>query len=117
MRYILMANLDGSMREPLGSEEQATLTKRYVEFTQVLRDSGVLVDTQLLQREDTATTVRVRDGQALVTDGPFADITETLGGFWVVEAPDLDVALGYAKECPAAEVGSVEVRGVVDLPL
>lgn len=115
MRYILMANIDGSMMAPLSTDDQAAITQRYIEFTRALHESGVLIDTQQLQREDTATTVRIRDGQALLTDGPFADITETFGGFWVIEAADLDVALGHAKDCPAAQYGSVEVRGLVDL--
>lgn len=68
-----------------------------------------------LQPADTATTVRVRDGELLLNDGPYADVVETFGGFWIVEAPDLDTVLKYAQDCPAAALGSVEVRPLVEL--
>ncbi len=56
--------------------------------------------------------MRVRDGEVLLTDGPFAELPEHFGGFWIEEAPDLDTALKYAQDCPAASLGSVEVRAV-----
>jgi hypothetical protein len=66
-----------------------------------------------LKPTNTATTVRVRDGKRLVTDGPFAETKEQLGGFYLIEAPDLDAALDWARRCPAAGHGTVEVRQVL----
>jgi hypothetical protein len=69
---------------------------------------------EALQPTATATTVRVRDGQTLSTDGPFAETKEVLGGFYIVEAADLDEAIGYAARIPGAKEGSIEVRPIVD---
>jgi len=88
---------------------------RFVAFTQALAESGVLRGAEHLQPADTATTVRVRDGELLLTDGPHADVVESFGGFWIVEAPDLDTVLKYAADCPATDLGSVEVRLLVEL--
>ncbi len=68
-----------------------------------------------LQPADAATTVRTRNGQTVLTDGPNADVVEHFGGFWIIEAPDLDAALKHARSCPTSDVGSVEVRGLVEL--
>ena len=64
----------------------------------------------------TATTVRLRDGQRLVQDGPYADTREQLGGFWIIDVPDLDAALEWAARCPAAGTGAVEIRPVMPMP-
>ena len=84
------------------------------EFMEAVRRAGAnVVGGEALQPSSTASTVRRGDGDALVTDGPFADTKEALGGFYVIEAPDLDVALRLAKICPA---NNVEVRPVLELP-
>jgi hypothetical protein len=84
------------------------------EFMAAVRAAGASVlGGEALQRSSTATTVRTGDGDALVTDGPFADTKEALGGFYVIEAPDIDVALRLARACPA---GNVEVRPVLETP-
>jgi hypothetical protein len=84
------------------------------EFMAAVREAGASVlGGEALQRSSTASTVRRGDGDALVTDGPFADTKEALGGFYVIEAPDLDVALRLARACPA---GNVEVRPVLENP-
>jgi len=110
MRYMLMSNVDHTAMAALPPERFADLMKRYVDFTTALAQSGVMRGAEHLQGADTATTMRIRDGQTVLTDGPFADVTEVFGGFWIVEAPDLDTALKYAADCPAVEVGSVEIR-------
>jgi hypothetical protein len=84
------------------------------EFEAAVRDAGAsVVGGEALERSSTASTVRRGAGEALVTDGPFADTKEALGGFYVIDAPDLDVALRLAKICPA---GNIEVRPVLELP-
>lgn len=77
-----------------------------------LVDSGELLAGEALQPVHTATTVRVRDGQVSITDGPFAETKEQLAGFYLVEAPDLDRALAIAAKIPPARVGSIEVRPI-----
>jgi hypothetical protein len=91
----------------------------YEESTQLahqLRGCGQYVAAAPLQPTSTATTVRVRDGQRLVTDGPFAETREQLGGYFLVEAADLDAAIGIAARIPGARWGTVEIRPVVELP-
>jgi hypothetical protein len=95
------------------ADEQAVVDEMrlHEEFMEAVRAAGAsVVGGEALQPSSTASTVR---GDALVTDGPFADTKEALGGFYVVDAPDLDVALRLAKLCPA---GNVEVRPVLELP-
>lgn len=115
MRYILMSQVDDAAIGKLEPDAGQALMQRFVDFTTALARSGVLRGAEQLHPADTATTVRVRDGGPVLTDGPFADVTEVFGGFWIVEADDLDAALAHAARCPAVEVGSVEVRGLVEL--
>jgi hypothetical protein len=86
----------------------------YDAYTKMLVDRGAMKAGEALQPVTTATTVRVRDGQTLTTDGPFAETKEALGGFYLVEAADLDEALDLAAACPGAKYGSIEVRPIVD---
>ena len=85
-------------------------------YTQALRDSGALRESNPLEMTDTATTVRVRDGETVVTDAPFAETREVLGGYYVIDVADLDAALKWAARIPSAPYGSVEVRPVMVLP-
>jgi hypothetical protein len=82
-------------------------------YTEALRKAGILVSGAGLEPVHTATTVRLRDGKRQVQDGPFADAKEQLGGFYIVEVPDLDKALEWAVRSPAAVHGAVEVRPVI----
>jgi hypothetical protein len=79
-------------------------------YIEALAQSGVMVSAGGLQPPETATTVRLQEGRRVVQDGPFADTKEQLGGYFVVDVPDLDAALGWAERCPAAGYASVEVR-------
>lgn len=115
MRYMLLSNIDGPAMATLSTDQNAELMDRFIAFTRALAESGVLRGAEALQPADTATTLRVRDGEQVLTDGPFADVAESFGGYWIVEVPDLDTALKHAAECPAAEVGSVEVRAIAEL--
>ena len=114
MRYLLTSNIDHSLLQGLSDDERSAVMERFVTFTTALAESGVLRAAEHLLPDDTATTVRNRGGETLLTDGPFAELAEHFGGYWIVEAPDLDAALVHARSCPAADVGSVEVRGVVE---
>lgn len=84
----------------------------WAELNEALREAGVLAGSGRLHPADTATTIRVRDGEAELTDGPFAVTKEELAGFYLLECADLDEALGYAARFPLARYGSVEVRPV-----
>jgi hypothetical protein len=86
----------------------------WLELTEGLREAGLLVANGPLHRTDTATTVRVRDGEVELTDGPFAVTKEVLAGFYVLECDGLDEALRHAARFPTARYGSVEVRPIAD---
>jgi hypothetical protein len=87
---------------------------RWNAYTQELQDAGIMRAGDALHPPDSATTVRVRDDETQVTDGPFAETKEILGGYYLIEVPDLDTALKYAARMPNITYGSVEVRPVVD---
>jgi hypothetical protein len=111
MKYALLINERVGVYEQLSEAERAAITAEYVEL---VNDERVLGAEQL-QPATTATTVRVQDGEMLLTDGPFADTKEIFGGYYIVEARNLDAALELAARMPAARLGgSVEVRPVVE---
>jgi hypothetical protein len=85
-------------------------------YTQAMKEAGVLRAGDALQPTSTATTVRVRDGKTQVLDGPYAEAKEQLGGYYMIETPDLDSALEWAARCPGAGHGSIEVRPVWAMP-
>jgi hypothetical protein len=84
-----------------------------MQYAQALRDAGVTVGGNGLQPPRTATTLRLRDGRKLVQDGPYADTKEQLGGFFILDVPDLDTAMTWASRCPAATDGVLELRPVL----
>jgi hypothetical protein len=96
-------------------EERQAEVPRWFEYTQSLQDAGVLVAGDPLEGADVATTVRVRDGETQITDGPFAETKEFLGGYYVLDCPDLDTALAHAARMPNIHYGSVEVRPILDI--
>jgi hypothetical protein len=95
-------------------EEMAAMSPRWDEYTDRLRESGLFVAGDALQNTDTATTVRERNGEVQITDGPFAETKEALGGYYVIEAPDLDTVLAHAKDAPNVRYGAIEVRPIWD---
>jgi hypothetical protein len=110
MRYTFMLysrEADFANATPKDMEESL---KAFGEYIGALRQAGVFVDTDWLMPTATATTVTLRGGAKKVQDGPFAEIKEQLGGYFVVEVPDLDAALKWAEKCPAAHYGMIEVR-------
>jgi hypothetical protein len=112
MKYALLIYLKPGSFDELSESEQQSVHGEYMEIT---RTPGIVGGEQL-QAVETATTVRVQDGRTLTTDGPFADTKEILGGFYLLEAGDLDQAIELAAKVPAARMsGAVEVRPVVEL--
>jgi hypothetical protein len=113
MKYLLQIYPDGAIAEfaRLSEDEQNALVGEYF----AIRESPAVIGGDQLQPAETATTVRVQNGQTLLTDGPFVDAKEHLGGYFLVEADDLDTALEIAGRIPAARMGgAVEVRPVVE---
>ena len=102
---------------PTPEQAQAEMPK-WFSYTQELVDSGAMVSGDALEPTEAATTVRVRDGETVITDGPFAETKEALGGYYIVDVPDLDAALAWAAKVPNVGYGSIEVRPVVvfDMP-
>jgi len=101
--------------EPPPPEVAQGVMSEYNAYTASLRDSGAFQAGEALQPAPTATTIRQQDGRNVTTDGPFAETKEALGGFYIVEARDLDEALALAAQCPGLKYGSaIEVRPVVD---
>jgi hypothetical protein len=100
--------------EPPDPAVWGKVMEEYNAYTEAIKSAGVHVGGEALQPNPTATTVRVRDGRTLTTDGPFAETKEGLGGFYLLECADLDEALAWAAKCPGSWYGSVEVRPIVD---
>jgi hypothetical protein len=98
------------------SEAEMPPRERWFEYTQQLQDAGVYVGGDPLLGVDTATTVRVRDGETQITDGPFADTKEYLAGYYLIDAPDLDTALKHSAHVPNVHFASIEVRPLMDFP-
>jgi hypothetical protein len=115
MQYMLLIYNDESMNKSAGPEREA-MFRAYSDFTQSIVSSGHMKAGDALQPTSTATTVRVRDGKALTTDGPFAETKEQLGGYYLIEARDLDEATKIAARIPGARAGAIEVRPVMEMP-
>lgn len=114
MRYLCLIYNDEQAEAARPEAEQQAVMAGYFTFTEDIRQSGVMLGGEALHPVATATTVRVRDGKTLLTDGPFAETREQLGGFYLIEAANLDEAVAVAARIPGATTGSVEVRPVVD---
>ncbi len=112
MKYALLIYSNEEHWEKMREAERGEVLGRYMALTEDLKRRGQYVLGEPLDATTTASTVKLRDGRTLVTDGPFAETKEQLGGFYVVEVPDLDAALAIAARIPSAEVGSIEVRPI-----
>ncbi|MBT9333236.1 YciI family protein [Paracidobacterium acidisoli] len=112
MQYLLMVYVNESDWPKLTKEQQEQGFAAYMAYTQALTTAGALKGSNRLQPVATATTVRVTNGKSQVLDGPFADSKEQLGGYFLIDVPDLDAALSWASRCPGAGHGTVEVRPV-----
>jgi len=114
MQYMLLIyETEGRER---GSQEYAQLMREYMAFTEDIVKSGNFKAGDALEMTSSATTVRVRNGKTVATDGPFAETKEQLGGYYLVDAKDLDEAIALAARIPAACAGSIEVRPIRNVP-
>jgi hypothetical protein len=112
MEYLLMIYGEELMWDKMTPEQQQQGAAAYMAYTEALKTAGVLKGSNRLRPTPTATTVRPVNGKTQVLDGPFADTKEQLGGYYLIEAADLDEALKWAAKCPAASHGAVEVRAI-----
>jgi hypothetical protein len=113
MKYAFNIYVDESQRASASDEDQQAMSQAYGVLTQEMEQKGVLVAGEGLYPTQTATTVRVREGDRDVTDGPFAETKEQLGGFYVLDVKDLDEAIEWAAKIPGAQIGSIEIRPVM----
>jgi hypothetical protein len=116
MEYLLLIYDVESDFAKMSEAELGAMSQDFGQYTQGIVQSGNFRDGKRLQPVATATTVRVRNGKRTTTDGPFAETREQLGGFYLIEAKDLDEALAIAERCPGARLGSVEVRPIFPPP-
>jgi hypothetical protein len=114
MRYLCLIYENEKQWESLPPAESEAIMNEYFAFTEDIRKNGKMVAGEALQPTVTATTVRVRNGKVSTTDGPFVETKEQLGGFYLIEAKDLNEALKIASRIPSARFGGVEVRPVID---
>ncbi len=114
MQYMIMIYGDEKNFALMASdpEAQKQMYAAFSHYSADLREAGVLRGGAELKATHSATTVRVRDGRTLTTDGPFAETKEQLGGYYIIDVPDLDQAVKWAARCPAAHGGSIEVRPI-----
>jgi hypothetical protein len=110
MRYMLLIHDDESVFQKMSPRAMEELMTEYNKFTEEVQAAGVCRDSARLRPVATATTVRVRQGKTLTTDGPFAETKEQLGGYYLIDVKDLDEATRWASKIPSAKLGCVEVR-------
>jgi hypothetical protein len=114
MQYMLLIYGETAVWEARSESEESSLGEEYGKLGNDLRAQGKLLRGDELQPVATATSVQVRDGKAIVSDGPFADTKEVLGGYYLIEAESLDEAIEWAERVPDARYGTIEVRPIVD---
>lgn len=113
MQYLLLIYDDEKVWDAMSPEQSGALLAEYHGYTKDVEASGHMRGGNALQPVATATTVRVRDGKTVTTDGPFAETKEQLGGYYLVEAKDLDEAIALAARIPSARLGSIEIRPIM----
>lgn len=114
MRYLLMIYSEEAPPDQVSPEEWQQMMADYNEFGRRLRERSPKAEGEALQDSSTATTIRLREGQTLTTDGPFIESKEQFGGYYVFEARDLDEAIEIASWCPGARHGAVEIRPIME---
>ena len=120
MRYMLLIYGEEAQQDDAtdgASDDAPEISPPWLEYTSWLLREGIHTAGERLATSSSATTVRVRDGNRLVTDGPFTETKEVLGGYYIIECDNLDEALEAAARCPAAAGGSVEVRPIIGMPV
>jgi hypothetical protein len=116
MKYLLLIYEKEADWAAIPEAEKGKVFQEYMDYSRRIRKNGNYIGGEALQPISTATTVRVRNGKTLATDGPFAETREQLGGFYMVEAKDLDEAIALAAGIPGARTGSIEVRPIMPTP-
>jgi hypothetical protein len=115
MRYALLVYANEAVYAAMSPEEYGAMFQGHASFSNEALQRGLLTEGAPLQPTSTATTVRIRDGRTLITDGPFAETKEQLAGFYILNCRDLDEALAMAARIPDAAYGSVEIRPVMEV--
>jgi len=115
MQYLLLIYDEEAKWANMAEDDRKALYGAYMAFTNELRESGAYVAADQLQPIATATSVRIRDGEQLATDGPFAETKEQLGGFYLIEVDSHDEAVEWAAKIPSAQTGTIEVRPLVQI--
>ena len=114
MKFLALIYGDESQWANATEADMAASFEAHTVFSEAAGKAGVLLGGEALELSNTATTVRVRDGERMLTDGPFAETKEQLGGYYLLEAKDLDEALTWAAQIPEAKTGTVEVRPIME---
>ena len=118
MRYMLLIYDDETKWDKMSAPERGAIHQQYGEFIEDIRKKGAFLAGDPLERTSTATTVRGKNGKTITTDGPFAETKEQLGGYFIVEAKNLDEAIALAARIPSVRVGgSIEVRPILEMDL
>jgi hypothetical protein len=113
MQYMLLIYGDEAARASATKEQMGQMFAAYGAYTEAMKKAGVYIAGDPLQGSNTATIVRAPEGKTKVLNGPYAETKEQLGGYYKIEAPDLDSALSWAARCPGAQFGAIEVRPVM----
>jgi hypothetical protein len=116
MKYMLLCYDDEKAWEKAGQDALEEAMQEAVQLTNEINAKGQYIEAAPLEPSSTATSVRIRDGKRLVTDGPFAETREVLGGYYLIDVPSLDEAIRIAQRHPGARLGTVEIRPVIELP-
>jgi hypothetical protein len=115
MQYLLLIHSDEKAMQTATSEQSGAILAAYGAYVKAMTDAGVSKGGQRLRPTSTATTVRVQNGKSQVLNGPYAEIKEQLGGYFLIDAPDLDAAISWAARCPGAQYGAIEVRPIWEM--
>ena len=115
MKYLCLIYSDETMWQKAAKADAEQMMGEYMQFTKDIQKSGQYVGGNRLQPTHTATTVRIRNGKLSTTDGPFAETKEQLGGYYLIEAKDLNAAIQVGSKIPGARVGSIEVRPIAEM--
>ena len=115
MKYVCLVYIEDKQADTMPKSEMDALIEETLSYNEALQSSGHFISAAGLQPAQTATTIRMRKGKASIIDGPFAETKEVLGGFYVIEARDLNEAIQVASKSPSLHIGSVEVRPIEEL--
>ena len=110
MRYMILIYQDESKMAAVPKDAVTQMSSAYVDYTEAMKKAGVWLSGSALQPTRSATSVRIAEGKTNVVDGPYAETREQFGGYYIIEAPDIEAAIDWARKCPAAQWGPIEIR-------